>query len=194
MFVFAKYSHGLSITNEGCVPEGRIALLLAPHAQAYDTAERLLLYPSPRILNSSDDSNGSWGSFQGKKHVDRSDRVYEARKSARDSITSRSLLKFHENTVCFASSVMLLSFAVIWLLFSRIHLCLGSSLPKVITQFAPPSVQQSWAAYTPYFSVKPYTPPPSNCHITQVRTYTSNFDGSANSLFRLPGQHCNYLI
>ncbi|KAF8187185.1 phytase [Pholiota molesta] len=63
---------------------------------------------------------------------------------------------------------MLLSFAAIWLLFSRIHLCVGSSLPKVITQFAPPSVQQSWAAYTPYFSVQPYTPPPSNCHITQV--------------------------
>ncbi|KAF9477842.1 phytase [Pholiota conissans] len=63
---------------------------------------------------------------------------------------------------------MFLSFASIWVLFSGIHLCLGSSLPKVITQFAPPAVQQSWAAYTPYFSVKPYTPPPRNCRITQV--------------------------
>lgn len=35
-------------------------------------------------------------------------------------------------------------------------------------QTAPPKIQQSWGAYTPYFPVKPYIPPPPHCHITQV--------------------------
>ncbi|KAF8165911.1 phytase [Crassisporium funariophilum] len=35
-------------------------------------------------------------------------------------------------------------------------------------KFAPPSLQNSWAAYTPYFPVEAYAPPPSNCVITQL--------------------------
>src|SRR5882757_4433462 len=32
-----------------------------------------------------------------------------------------------------------------------------------------PEIQNSWGAYTPYFPVTPYIPPPSQCQITQVR-------------------------
>ena len=34
--------------------------------------------------------------------------------------------------------------------------------------FTSPEIQSSWGAYTPYFPVKPYIPPPSHCQITQV--------------------------
>ena len=48
--------------------------------------------------------------------------------------------------------------------------------------FAPPQIQHSWGAYTPYFPVKPYIPPPSHCHITQVRSiYSSSHCFSAFS-------------
>ena len=46
---------------------------------------------------------------------------------------------------------------------------------QTITQFAPPKIQNSWGAYTPYFPVKAYTPPPSHCHITQVRSVHSSY-------------------
>ncbi|KAF8967497.1 phytase [Flammula alnicola] len=62
---------------------------------------------------------------------------------------------------------MLLSFAAIWFFFSEIHSCHAAPTSEV-TQFVPPIIQQSWASYTPYFSVKPYTPPPSDCSITQA--------------------------
>ncbi|KAF8812207.1 acid phosphatase [Phlegmacium glaucopus] len=39
---------------------------------------------------------------------------------------------------------------------------------QTTVQFAPFQIQHSWGAYTPYFPVKPYIPPPSHCHITQV--------------------------
>ncbi|KJA17736.1 hypothetical protein HYPSUDRAFT_146103 [Hypholoma sublateritium FD-334 SS-4] len=66
---------------------------------------------------------------------------------------------------------MLLPLGAIALLFSQIHACAGSAAPPVITQFAPPAVQHSWAAYTPYFAVEPYTPPPEGCRIDQVRAF-----------------------
>lgn len=36
-------------------------------------------------------------------------------------------------------------------------------------QFTSPKIQNLWGAYTPYFPVTTYIPPPSQCQITQVR-------------------------
>ena len=38
--------------------------------------------------------------------------------------------------------------------------------------FAPADIQHSWSAYTPYFPVKPYALPPSDCKISQVSLRT----------------------
>ncbi|KAF9556503.1 phytase, partial [Agrocybe pediades] len=37
-----------------------------------------------------------------------------------------------------------------------------------VQPFFPPQIQDSWAAYTPYYPVQAYTPPPKDCKITQV--------------------------
>jgi hypothetical protein len=44
-----------------------------------------------------------------------------------------------------------------------------SSTSHTGIQFASPEIKHFWGAYTPYFSAKPYIPPPSHCQITQVR-------------------------
>lgn len=36
--------------------------------------------------------------------------------------------------------------------------------------FAPAHAQRSWGAYSPYYSVQEYQPPPENCRLTQVNT------------------------
>lgn len=70
-----------------------------------------------------------------------------------------------------AITTMLLSLATIWFLTAgNGFLCQAFSLKTCkVAQFAPPEIQNLWGSYTPYFSVEPYTPPPSNCRISQVR-------------------------
>jgi len=41
--------------------------------------------------------------------------------------------------------------------------------------FASADIQHSWSAYTPYFPVKPYALPPSDCKISQVRAIPLSF-------------------
>jgi hypothetical protein len=67
---------------------------------------------------------------------------------------------------------MLLSLAAIWFLaFRNGLLCQASSSNShyLVKGFPPSEVQHSWGAYSPYFSVEPYTLPPPNCRISQVR-------------------------
>ena len=68
-------------------------------------------------------------------------------------------------------TTMLLSLAAIWFLTAGNGWFCHAFSPNApeVTQFAPPEIQNSWGSYTPYFSVESYTPPPSNCHISQVR-------------------------
>ena len=66
-----------------------------------------------------------------------------------------------------------------------------SNRAQITIQFAPPKIQHFWGAYTPYFPVKPYIPPPSHCHITQVRSIHSS---SLLFLSSRLGQYRKYTI
>ncbi|KIM38767.1 hypothetical protein M413DRAFT_241634 [Hebeloma cylindrosporum] len=66
---------------------------------------------------------------------------------------------------------MLFSLAAIWYLTLRNGLlCQASSSASndLAKDFPLPEIQRFWGSYTPYFSAQPYTPPPSNCRISQV--------------------------
>ena len=54
--------------------------------------------------------------------------------------------------------------------------CSSSTSHSTGIQFASPEIQYFWGAYTPYFPVKPYIPPPSHCQITQVRWFLFSFN------------------
>ena len=66
-----------------------------------------------------------------------------------------------------------------------------SNRAQITIQFAPPQIQHFWGAYTPYFPVKPYIPPPSHCHITQVHSIHSS---SLLFLSSRLGQYRKYTI
>jgi hypothetical protein len=78
------------------------------------------------------------------------------------------------NTLLFYAGAIMLSIlaAVSFFAFHASFNCLSSTSngAQTIIQFAPPKIQNSWGAYSPYFPVKSYIPPPSHCHITQVRS------------------------
>lgn len=78
------------------------------------------------------------------------------------------------NTLLFYAGPIMLSIftAVSFFAFYASFSCLSSTSngAQTIIQFAPPKIQNSWGAYSPYFPVKPYIRPPSHCHITQVRS------------------------
>ena len=59
-------------------------------------------------------------------------------------------------------AVLLFSAAVIFATVSFLAVC--RSHTRIQSE-----IQHFWGAYTPYFPVKPYVPPPPHCQITQVR-------------------------
>ena len=86
--------------------------------------------------------------------------------------TSPSGVLDPRKTTLAIGSAMLLSLAAIWFLALRNGLfcqALSSNAHHLVKAFPPPEVQHSWGAYTPYFSVEHYIPPPLNCRISQVR-------------------------
>lgn len=86
--------------------------------------------------------------------------------------TSPSGVLDPRKTTLAIGSAMLLSLAAIWFLALRNGLfcqALSSNAHHLVKAFPPPEVQHSWGAYTPYFSVEHYIPPPPNCRISQVR-------------------------
>lgn len=84
-----------------------------------------------------------------------------------DYIPSSSWSHSRKKVACF---IMLVSFASISLFVSGAAVCRGSVLgiPLGRSDVSSATIQKSWGAYSPYFSAKPYTPPPANCQITQV--------------------------
>ncbi|KDR84436.1 hypothetical protein GALMADRAFT_54583 [Galerina marginata CBS 339.88] len=67
----------------------------------------------------------------------------------------------------------MLSFVTVLLFFFQGAFLCDASKPKPPVggssgPFFPPDIQNSWAPYTPYFSVESYKPPPAHCSITQV--------------------------
>ncbi|KAF8887235.1 phosphoglycerate mutase-like protein [Gymnopilus junonius] len=60
------------------------------------------------------------------------------------------------------------SFVAIYAFISMAFLVAYASKSISSGPFFPPAIQNSWAPYTPYFSVQPYAVPPSHCTITQV--------------------------
>ena len=94
----------------------------------------------------------------------------------------------------FAGAIMLSIFALVsFFAFHTPFDCFynpsTSNQTRTQVQFAPPEIQQSWGAYTPYFPVKPYIPPPSHCHLTQVRSIDISFHLFSITDFVSTGQH-----
>lgn len=87
-------------------------------------------------------------------------------RNAQSRYTSPSIVR-----TFIVGSTMLLSVAMIWFFTLKNGLlCHASSNSHHLgKEFPPAEVQHLWGAYTPYFSVEQYTPPPSNCRISQVR-------------------------
>ncbi|KAJ3506030.1 hypothetical protein NLJ89_g7102 [Agrocybe chaxingu] len=83
---------------------------------------------------------------------------------------------YRRNALFFAIPIMLITTGALWLVLTGGALLCRASGNAVGSPtegsdgivLAPPDILHSWAAYTPYFSAEPYSPPPSDCKITQV--------------------------
>jgi hypothetical protein len=78
----------------------------------------------------------------------------------------------YKSTMQKPSQVIVLSFATVWLglawlLVARNWMHLKD--PLVLTEHHHPfDIRKSWGAYSPFYSVQEYPPPPNGCEITQV--------------------------
>ena len=155
--------------------ETRPLLSSTPHAR---TAEMARSYPFSHDGDSNVPfaTNAVGTTFLSKEHADL---FSEEGKSninstwdAQSRYTSPSIVLGPRKGTLVIGSIMLLSLAVIWFFILKNGLlCHASSSNShhLDKEFPPAEVQYSWGAYTPYFSVEQYTPPPPNCRISQVR-------------------------
>ncbi|KAH9482157.1 3-phytase B [Psilocybe cubensis] len=138
-------------------------LVFLPHDQSYCTADAQQPRRHSENIRYHDDTTFIAG--ENKRAEIREEIVYEGWSPSEVRFVDRWLRPRR------ATLTMLLPLiALCLLLLHGCVLCIAKKPPviKGNTQFFPPTIQQSWAAYTPYFPVKQYSPPPAHCKITQV--------------------------
>lgn len=156
-----EHSHG-EMADRDLGSEGS-PLLSPPFTQPQEMS-RFARFWMPNIMGRGPASKAPWGTVKRVEHGSGGTSVYDVEKSNGDATASPPSLRSCKKAVCLAGIPFLCLAAV--LLFLGVSVCRGPSHANLLSKSR--AVRHSWGAYTPYYAVEPYTPPPDNCRITQV--------------------------